>query len=379
MMDIAAVRKEFPALGECVYFNTASEGALSRRGTLAALDCLERKANPARFALRDYFDIPRRARRAAARLIGAEEGTISLVPSTSCAENTVANGLPLEMGDEVLLLRGQFPSGVHPWLNLRRRGVSIKFLECPMDEIRAETFLPHLGPRTRVAAFDWVQFSTGARADLAGIVPALRARGIVTVVDATQGLGALELRSHHPDVVIASGHKWLLSPVGTGFMCVSPRVRSMLHPPFLGWISHLKAENFADLVDYDGCPTAADGRAFETGSPALDHLLALAVNLEWLAELGPSEIEAYLHEMERPLLDWLRRRGFETAGAREESRRSAIVSFRAQGMDMESLHRGLLKEKVICSLREGFVRLSPHFYNTAEEVAACLRVLEKLC
>jgi selenocysteine lyase/cysteine desulfurase len=338
-------------------------------------EILERRKNPSRFKLAEYFDVPRRAREAAARLLGVSSERISLTSCTGYGINMAAQGLALRPGDEILLVEGQFPANVYPWLHAAHASAAtVRFVPAPSDVLSAGVFEQAVTQRTRVLAFDWVQFSTGVLADTEGIIAMARRRGVFTVVDAAQGLGSLAWRGPLPDVLAAPGHKWLLSPIGTGVLYVSDEARKRLRPPLAGWRAFLKEDSFDDLTRYDYAQPF-DGRAFEVGSPPLDHFAAFASSLEYLHSVGVPAIEAHVKQIEKPFLKQLREAGFKVCGAEDVEERSAIVSFERPGEDLKPLYLRLLKAGVVCAFREGRIRLAPHLYNGEDDMARTMEVL----
>jgi selenocysteine lyase/cysteine desulfurase len=369
------IRREFPLTKECTYLNAASEAPAPLRALRVMREILERRKNPSRFKVAEYFDIPRRAREAAARLLGVSSETVSLTSSTGYGVNMAAQGLALKPGDEILLVEGQFPANVYPWLHAARAAAAtVRFVPAPSDALSAGAFEPLTTPRTRVLAFDWVQFSTGVRADTEGIIAMARRRSVFTVVDAAQGLGALAWQGPLPDVLAAPGHKWLLSPIGTGVLYVSDEARKRLRPPLAGWRAFLKEDSFGDLTHYDYA-LPFDGRAFEVGSPPIDHFAAFASSLEYLQSVGVPAIEAHVKQIVEPLLERLQEAGFKVYGAEDSEKRSAIVSFERQGEDLQPLYRRLLGAGVVCAFREGRIRLAPHLFNGEDDMARTMDVL----
>lgn len=160
---------DFGPFGERVWLNCAHQGPIPRVAAEAARRAIERKIAP--FELRDdsFTEVPRRLKQALGRLIGASPEEIILGNSASYGLHLLANGLPLGRGDEVLLVRGDFPSVILPWLALEERGVRLRHLEPGEEGLTPETLEPHLGPRTRALSTTWVHSFTGRAIDLEAI------------------------------------------------------------------------------------------------------------------------------------------------------------------------------------------------------------------
>ena len=380
--DVAALRaREFPWLDAdgVAYLNSASTGPTPAR-TLAALEAFTRlRAQPHRVSHELQFGISARARELFAALVGAGADEIALGPNTSFGVNLAARALPLRPGDVVVVSDGEFPANVYPWLALERaRGVCTRLLPCRDGLPDEDALLAALDdPAVRLLAVSWVQFSTGARADLARLGRACRERGVWFVVDAIQGVGAapLDVRACRIDVLACGGQKWLLSPWGTGFAYVRRELIAQLEPPEAGWLSVRGAEDFTRLTDYD-LAWLDDARRFEVGTLPHQDYAAVNESVGLLLELGLDAVGAHVAALAGRVVDWTlanpgRARLVTPADA---ARRAGIVS--VVPTDFAAATRRLRAADVVFSPREGMVRLAPHCFNTADDVDTALRALE---
>ena len=369
--------REFPWTAATTYLNNASIGPTPERTRLALEAFNAKRTAPHLLPDRDLFPILAAARDSAARLVGAEPDEIALAPSTSAGLNAAARALPLAPGDTVLVSDREFPANVYPWLALRRLGVAVELAPVTGDGFPDEDYLVErlADPAVRVLAVSFVQFSNGYKADLARLGAACREGGAYLVVDAIQGLGAAELdvRRTPVDLLACGGQKWLLSPWGTGFLYVRRELVARLEPAAVGWMGYEGTDDFTNLVRYSD-RLRPDARRFEV-SPAFQDYLGFATSLGLLLELGVPAIEAYTHALGEPLLSWAAQRGVRVVSPAEPPHRSAIVCLAPRG-GVEA-HRRLKKAGVICSLREGAIRLAPHCYNTLDEMERVVAVLDE--
>lgn len=368
-------RAEFPDLHDRAFFNHAAEAPLPLRTRRVLAEYIRKKGDPSVFKVKDYFDLPQRTRQAVASLLKVGVKDVSLASCVTYAVNLAAQGLPLKEGDEVILVRGQFPANVYPWLQVEKtRGIKIRWIEYNQKKgfLDAEDLTPALSKRTKVFAFSLVHFASGLRADTVSIGALCRERGVTTVLDATQGAGVLDFDLSKLDIAAGSCHKWLMSPVGTGYMVTTPAIRTIIKTPFAGWFPFLKSVGFGDLTDYDLSPPD-DGRQYEIGSPVMDHLAAQTESLKMLTDFGIANIEAHVKSLFEPLKAFLKEKDIPFIGTEDSSKASCILCFCPP--DPAIVHRALLKNGIICVVREGNIRFSPHGYNTPDEMEKAIQVI----
>jgi selenocysteine lyase/cysteine desulfurase len=224
-------------------------------------------------------------------------------------------------------------------------------------------------------ALSWVSFWTGYRIDLARIGAACRARGVWFAVDAIQGLGpsALDLQEVQADIVSTGAQKWLCSPWGSGFAYVRRELLRALEPPAAGWLSQATAGDFARFLDYDP-RWRDDAQRFEVGSLPIQDFVGMNRSLELFLELGPRRIEEHVRALTRRLLDWAASRPEVTCFTpMDDARRSGIVAIATPNLVEDS--RRLREAGVVHAVREGAIRLAPHFHNTVEDVERAIEVL----
>ena len=380
--DVHALREsEFPwaARGDANYLNNASTGPLPRRTVEALADFNERRAAPYLITEEVQFGTLRRSRELVARLIGARIEDIALMVNTTYGLNLAARALPLGAGDIVLTNDREFPANIYPWMALEKRGVVLQRVPCVDGVPDEEALLQALDrPGVKVLTTSWVSFATGYRVDLARLGAACRERGIWFVVDAIQGLGALTLDvGRLPiDILACGAQKWLTAPWGTGFVYVRPELIHQLEPQAVGWMATRASENFASLVDYD-LTYLPDARRFEVITLPFQEFSGLNASLELFFELGPAAVAAHVADLTSRILAWAASRtdvALVTPTGAEQ--RAGIVTLRPP--DTAAAAARLTEADVVFAVREGGIRLSPHYYNTHEEVAAALAVLDSL-
>jgi cysteine desulfurase/selenocysteine lyase len=370
---------EFPWTADTVYLNNASIGPIPER-TRRALDAFTAKRTaPHLLPDRELQGGLEAARHAIARLINAEPGEIALTTNTSFGLNVAARALPLRHGDIVVVSDREFPANVYPWLLLKKQGIEVELAPCGPEGWPDEDYLVERlhDPRVRVLAVSFVQFSNGYRADLGRLGAACRANGTFLVVDGIQGVGnsVLDVRETPVDILACGGQKWLLSPWGSGFLYVRRELVRVLEPAMAGWMAFEGTDDFSRLTEYN--PTfRSDARRFEMVTLPYQDFYGMTTSVSMLCDLGVRDIAEHTRALHEAVWHWADAKGVRVASARDDAHRSAIVCL-APERPAEAFH-AVKRARIVCSLREGAIRLSPHCYNTVEEMGRVVDVLDGL-
>jgi selenocysteine lyase/cysteine desulfurase len=375
--DVAALRAaEFPWAAETIYLNHASIGPLPTRTRLALDEFNRRRSAPFLLPDRDLFAMLATSRRLAASLIGAAPEEIGLTVNTGYGLSLAARALPLRPGDIVLASDREFPANVYPWMRLEDRGVTLELV--PTDEAgwpdEARILERLRDPRVRVLAVSLVQFSSGYRVDLDRLSAATRASGAYLVVDAIQALGQvpLDVARTEVDILACGGQKWLLSPWGSGFVYVRRALIPDLVPSITGWMAFEGTDDLTRLTRYDDT-LLPDGRRFELMTLPYQDFAGFNVSVELLLSLGIGRIQDHLRGLHEPVLRWAERAGARIASPQGEHA-SGILCVTPERLQETRLR--LKAASIVCSVREGAIRLSPHCYTSLEDMERVADVLE---
>ncbi len=370
-------REEFPwaTAGEAIYLNVASTGPLPERTLRAQADYSQKRAAPHRLSHEEQFAVLDEARARITSLLRAEPGSIGLSVNTGAGINLAAWGLPLGPADTVVIPDLEFPANVYPWMaSSRARGFTLRTVPARDGLLDEDALLAALEQKgVRLVALSWVGFATGFVADLERIGAACRARGVWLVVDAMQGVGVLPLDVQRTpiDMLACGGQKWLLSPWGSGFTYVRPEVLEAIVPQPVSWMGVRGSDDFSTLVDYD--LTWRDGaRRFEQITLPFQDFAGMAASLGLLHELGIDAIAAHVAARVEELASGADRAGVEVVTPR--GRRAGIVTIRPR--DVHATAARLRDARVVHSVREGTIRLSPHCYTTSDEIRVALAALD---
>jgi selenocysteine lyase/cysteine desulfurase len=368
--DAELRRREFPICARKVYCAHAADAPLPRRVADAMRASIERASTDARQYDLELAHIAE-TREAVSRLIGAQLDEISFTGPTSSGLNTIANGLDWAHGDEVVCYLDDYPANVYPWLALERRGVKAVLLETArIGEITLEMVERALTKRTKLVALASANFCSGYRTDLEAIGALCAERGVLFSVDAIQTLGAFPISLDRIDFLSAGAQKWMLGPSGAGILYVKKSRRDLLRPATIGgW--NVQSPNFIAQREIEYAP---GGQKFEPGAYYHCAIAGLGAATELLLEVGPAQIARRILSLTQTLKREITPAGFELLSPDEESNRSGILTFRHPKIPSDQLFEQLVENDVVVSLRfdradRSWLRVSPHFYNTFDEMA----------
>lgn len=374
-INLSQYRKEFPFTKKVTFLKHASFGPLPQRSWKATQEYYSYlKVEKTDDIDKDAFHKLDEIRILLAKMIHAQPAEIAFVTNTTYGLNIAAWGLDLKPGDKILLPDMEFPANVYPWTNLRQKGIEVEFIPSRNGFFDMDNFVKALDHRTKVLALSSVQFFNGYKNDLKTIGKICAEKDIFFVVDAIQGIGAVDLdvREHQIDLLSCGGEKWLLSSLGTGFFYLSSRAKRKVNLSFFSWLSVDWKLNFTDVMKFDLQPFPS-ARRFELGTYPYSLLWTMHASLELLSNIGIKTIEKHNLELLDVLIDGLREKGYQITSSLEDGHRSSILSF--SGKNIRSIFEKLQKNKILVSLREGSIRVSPHFYNTREEIQRLLEFL----
>ena len=362
---MAPYQKLFPF--KTVYLNTASVGPLSLfvkkksdefdKGWLAGDTDFEEET----FRMLDEI------RKLCAKLIGGDAEEIGFCPNTSYGLNVCIAGLDLKPGDEVVVSELEFPAGVYVLKPLEKKGVAIRYLKTEKGYLPPEELAVSLTPHTKVFLTSYVQFFNGYKHDLASFAEICHNNETLLVVDGIQGVGnqILDVRKAGVDFLAAGGQKWLLSAGGTGFFYCSKALLDKLRPAYFSWLGVDWKLDWSELWKKDLKPFDSV-RRFEIGSYPHQAVRHFYWSLGLLHKIGVAKIERYNRSLLDLLTDYFADSPYHLRSSLETRHRSSVLSFTHP--EAEELVRHLKNCKIMVSLREGGVRVSPNFYNTPGEI-----------
>ena len=359
---------EFPLTDELIYLNHAAVAPWPKRTRDAVMAFAVQNSQFGSHYYLDWLKKEAELRQQFRTLLNAPSmDDIALVKNTSEALSFVAYGLNWQAGDNIVSSDQEFPSNRLPWQSLADQGVEFRQADLNSADSPEDALFALVDSHTRLLTISSIQFASGLRMDLHRIGAFCKQRDILFCIDAIQSLGAVQfdVQAYHADFVMADGHKWLFGPEGLGVFYSSAPAREKLKLTQYGW--HM----LKDSHNYENKPWEIHPGAqrFECGSPNMLGIHALSASLSLLLEVGMDNIEKQVIERS----DFLKtiitdHPQLELLSNRISPLKSGIVVFKHRTIANEVLYKSLQQNGVVCALRGGGIRFSPHFYNSFDEI-----------
>ncbi len=373
-MNINNIREQFPYLkNNTIYFNHASTGPIPKITVEAVKKYLYEKSEGSIDFYQETLNKVKETRYLLAELLNTAPNKIAFIDNVSNAMNLLAQGLQWKTDDEVILFDIEFPANVYPFLNLKQYGVNVKILKTNNWKIFVEDLFNAVTNKTKLISLSHVQFLTGQKLDLKLIGEFCRNKGIIFSVDAIQSLGVskIDVEDMKIDFLASGIQKWLLGLEGTTIIYVSEDLQNKLNPKYIGWLS---VKNAWNLLDYE-LILDDTARRFENGTLNYAGIISLNSNLNFFKSIGFDSIQDKIAENSNYLIERLLELGYELLFTpNDTSELAGIITIKSE--NSTKLFEHLKQQNIICSLREGFIRFSPHFYNTHGEIDKLIDVLE---
>lgn len=368
-IDWERIRRDFPVMQHSVYLNSAAAGPVPRPVQEAATGFYGEMMDGADARWDEWLERREGVRRQLARLINAEPDEIAFTINTSTGMNLIVDALA-GLG-EVISCDLEFPVSIIPWLH---RGVRVKMFEAVEGEVRFEDIQGLMTERTRIICLSHVQYSNGFRASLEEF--GQRKGDALFVVNASQSAGAFEIdvKRMGIDALCATGHKWMLSGYGSGFVYLSRRLLDETQARSISWFS--VEEPFADSNREYRVRRDAAARA-EMGCPHFAGIFALGAAVDYLTKIGTRRIERRVLTLNRHLTARLREAGWQVLSPlRDEEARSGetLVAMSRPKRVVASLAR----RNISVTEKPQGIRVATHFFNSEEDVERLIEALDEI-
>ncbi len=369
---------EFPLSDELIYLNHAAVAPWPKRTSAAVIAFAEQNTRYGSHFYLDWMAKEAECRTQLQTLLNAPStDDIALVKNTSEALSFVAYGLTWQAGDNIVSSNEEFPSNRMPWQSLANQGVEFRQADLHSADTPEDALFALVDESTRLLTISSIQFASGLRMDLVKIGEFCQQRGILFCIDAIQSLGAVQfdVQAYHADFVMADGHKWLFGPEGLGVFYSSAKAREQLKLTQYGW------HNMKDTHNYENKPWEIHptARRFECGSMNTLGIHALSASLSLLLELGMETVEELvLKNAEIVKTEIAKDQQLLLISSAQSPLKSGIVVFKHRAIANEVLYKHLQDNGVVCALRGGGIRFSPHFYNTQQDIAQAFAIIAAL-
>jgi selenocysteine lyase/cysteine desulfurase len=379
---LSSQRALFDIPREICYLNAASYSPLPHAVQQAGRIGVARKGQPwtldPGLAAKQY----ERARGAAARLIKADAEDVALIPSVSYGVATAAKVLSVKKGSRVLLLQDDHSSPVLEWTTRApAEGFVVETVQRPDDGDWTAALLAAIerpgAPPVGLASISSLHWSDGGAIDLRRVAAVLRAEGAALLVDATQGVGVMDMdvRKLDPDFLVFPTYKWVLGPYGRAFLYVAKRHQDGVPLEQTGFGRRaIGADRTPYMRDTE---FVAGARRFDMGER--DWFISLemaAIGMETVASWGPDAIAARLRALTGRIADGLRNSGVLILDQKLRAPHILSLGF-PQGMPAGLVEK-LAEEKIYVAPRLGRLRISPHVYNDEQDADRFVEVFRRV-
>jgi selenocysteine lyase/cysteine desulfurase len=377
-MKLESQRDLFEIPEDIVYLNCAYMSPQLRPAREAGEKAVSRKSRPWEITPDLFFEDAEEIRALFARLVGGDTEGVAIVPSVSYGISVAAANVPVREGEKLIILEDQFPSNVYAWRELAdRSGARLVTLPRPEDLDWGRALIEEIDADTAVVAVPNCHWTDGSLVDLASVGESAHEAGAALVVDAIQSLGAypFDVSEVRPDFLIATSYKWLLGPYGVGFMYVGEEYREG-KPIEHNWINRRGSQDFSGLVDYQDA-FQPGARRYDVGERSNFALLPMAAEaLRQLLDWGVENVSETIGTLTDLIEEKAGELGIVTIPKERRARHMIGLMLGPDAPD--DLARRLTTHNVFVSVRGESVRVSPHLYNTEEDVDRLFEVLERV-
>ena len=369
---VAAFRKQFPIFDQKIYLSSCSQGALSRPVEAAMQEFLESwhtHGNPWEIWVGRMEEL----RVEFARLINAEPAEVAVTFSVSTALNSLASALTYDDRPKIVTSDFDFPTVGHIWLAQQRRGAEVAFAGANGIRLPLRAFEELVDERTALVSTTQVCYKNGFKNNISALAELAHERGAHLLIDAYQAMGTqpMDVKALDLDILVTGALKYLLGSPGVAFMYMRKELIERFEPSDSGWFGQ---ENvFA--YDVHHLRYAASARRFETGSPPVPNVYASLAALRLLAGVGLDVIQEHVQALAGRFIEGALRRGLALLTPEKPADRGPLVMVRST--DAPKLVEALAREGILCSTRDGSLRVSLHYYNTDGDVDMVLAALDR--
>ncbi len=370
LIDPEFISELWPTLSEMTYLNNAANGIPPKNTLDGMKEFLDNTVN-AIGTFKDELSSIKETRQHLAQLLGGDYSQYAFVPSTSSGINSFAHSITYPKGSNIVVCDLEFPANYIPWQNVSKlHDVELRVAKSVDGAVTLDAFKEQIDENTKVLAVSQIQFGTGFRADLKELAKVAHTNGAFLSADIIQAAGCFDTDLSKLGVDFATGQsaKWLLGPIGAGYIFVGKSIMDKVQPRFLGWWG---VEQIMEFGYFDRTPFS-DARKFQVGSPAMISYVGLLESLKTLLKIpgktreqaaidNANYLRKRLSEIDIPFYDF------------GPDHNSATVS--CQPPDVDKLHEELSKNKIYSSVRNRRLRISPHFYNNHKDIDTIVEYL----
>lgn len=369
---------DFNCFGDNIWLNTASEGPLPVVGQTALNEVLQWKSHPYQLTIPRFIQIQKDLKKSLGELFHLPANEVILANSASYGLHVLANGFPFNQGDQVICMQNDFPTNILPWLGLQKRGVVVKQVKARDHLITLEEFKASITPATKFLCLSHVHTFSGRMIDVKRFAQICRENNIFFVLNVAQSAGTmpLDIKDLQVDAIVGAGYKWLCGPYGTGYAWFKNELREQLDYNHAYWPNVLSEEQVQseEALEYSENKSAEALDVFGTAN--FFNFAPFNAAIQYWLKVGLERVYEHNQSLINILLAGLNRNKFSVVSDEVGALRSNLVVISHKDFSKNAaIHKVLLEKKIYTALWKGRIRISPHVFNTEEEMGIIVAAL----
>lgn len=380
------MRKQIPALANRTYLDSAGAGLPPRSVTQAMKGVIEDWSRTGEHWEEWLLDVVE-TRRLFAKLIGGKPNEVGVVPSVTAGLVALACSTNYSKRKKVVTSSLNFPTNIMLWQRMKEQGLlrHVEVLKHQNGSIPLEAYEKAVDDTTAIVSVDYVSWFSGYREQIREIVEIAHRHGALLIVDAFHALGVFPVDAPHDgiDALVSGFYKWLCGPHGVACVYVQEKVLPDLKPTYIGWhgvkdnvIERIQANRdpFDRPFPHDQAPPSATAARFEWGTWATVAVKGALEALRFTFQTAPATRFQAIGKYREQLIE-----GLEAQDAKlltppaDVNPGGGIVTYEARNHG--AIVERLASKRIIVSGRFDHIRVSPHFYNTPQDIDRLLEVL----
>lgn len=361
-----------------IWLNAASEGPLPLSAGRALSEAIRWKSQPYLLDNNKFASVPAGLKDSIGRLLNVNSRDVILGNSASYGLHILANGISWNAGDEILLMQNDFPTSILPWLALEKKGVKVIQVKPKEKVLHPQELAKNISKKTKLFCISHVHTFSGYTLDIEKFAQICRDKNIIFVLNISQSAGTmpLDLTKFHIDAVVCAGYKWLCGPYGTGFAWINPELRDSLVLNSAYWIPMLSEEDLKgdEPLKLREFKSARKYDVFGTAN--FFNFVPFKVAIDFWLNAGLDKVQSTNQALIDILIKGLNKKKIDLISPREgEWRSNLVVVSHKDKTKNQKIYEMLWQKGIYTAMWKGNIRVSPHVYNTEEEIAELLAVI----
>jgi len=366
MVDWSNIRSQFPVTQNCVYLNTAAAGPLAGATARAGALYYEQMMNDGDVHWEEWLVRREEVRAQVAHFINAEPDEIGFTTNTSSGMNVIVDAL--EKHGEVISCDLEFPVTTIPWMHRR---IPVHLVKSSDGVVQPDHLRAAMNTRTGIISLSYVQFSNGFRSDLEELASIKGSHALVVNASQAAGVFPIDVKRMKIDALCATGHKWMLSGYGSGFVYVSRELQEAVQPRAIGWLS---VKEPYDLRNNEVHLRHTVSARSELGCPPFAGIFALGASVEMMQAIGPANIEARALELNRLLTSRLDEAGWKVLSPLNDERYRSAETLVAADNPSQIVSKLAAQKIFVTEKPQGF-RVATDFFNNEDDIENLVHAL----